>query len=201
MLKPTTEYGNTHKILLVAPWTGHRCSTHRQSTSRPTIRFWFPGVRLCSECALFHITITSLIFQEAELPALSLTVTMQRNTENWEKAINLKSNLIHEISNNFQFDNTNIIFFSSLLSVDLVSSLSSFSFIFILRFVYFIYKCIYHMCECVCVIFSNPEADGFEHRVVQNQFGSIRSTKSNATLLFQSYIKVRYYGIRYVISV
>lgn len=154
MLKPTTEYGNTHKILLVAPWTGHRCSTHRQSTSRPTIRFWFPGVRLCSECAIFHITSTSLIFQEAELPALSLTVTMQRNTENRQKAINLKSNLIHEISNNFQFDNTNIIFFSSLLSLQPLPiwfHLFHRSLLFLSSDSFILYISVYIVCVSVCV--------------------------------------------------
>lgn len=54
--------------------------------------------------------------------------------QNREKAINLKSNLIHKISNNFQFYNTNIIFFFLLnaLSANLISSHVVVSFIFIL---------------------------------------------------------------------
>lgn len=41
---------------------------------------------------------------------------MEKN-QNREKAINLKSNLIHKISNNFQFYNTNIIFFPAQCSL------------------------------------------------------------------------------------
>lgn len=57
--------------------------------------------------------------------------------QNREKAINLKSNLIHKISNNFQFYNTNIIFFScSMLSPPIWFHLMSLSplFLFLLPF-------------------------------------------------------------------
>lgn len=43
-------------------------------------------------------------------PVTGIVRKIARKNQNREKAINLKSNLIHKISNNFQFYNTNIIF-------------------------------------------------------------------------------------------
>lgn len=117
-----TKYSTTH---ITYQCKEHRC-THRQRASdapfpsRSTDLFrvcclvflYFGRYLQCSHRHIQEIQTHLCIISTAQLPTLSLIVTQQRNIPKPGKAINLKSNLIHKISNNFQFYNTNIIFFS-----------------------------------------------------------------------------------------
>lgn len=110
----------THKMLLSRTGTGVHsiCSSSAMKTLFCSLIHSFAHLFVSLSCVVCPIRIERwlyLWFSRQGITSTPCPVThcsqSHGKTKNREKAINLKSNLIHKISNNFQFYNTNIIFF------------------------------------------------------------------------------------------